>query len=238
MANITDKITLSKETKEAVGRISDDLIKKTERILKKEEAHAKKLELEQARRLKEEKKERRRHSARMRRHYVLARKGLMTLVALGKSTMMQDLFEAMKQARNDEFFVFYKAHRPSGEAWCLDPKKAREEDSTGRIADGIRGVFIYLYSNRVAVCAFDTAGTILSVEFPYDNTSQHDELLLEMVSSGECGNQDTIKALDHNQRMYEWDPELIAGKVLIDCAYLKKLEHYLAIALKQAEKNT
>lgn len=238
MANRGSSIVLSKEAQEKIGSLTSGLTKKIETEHRKAEICAKLKEKRERENKEFQKVNKQQTIRRVRRHHMLAHKGLALLIAFASSPVMRQLFTARTRAEGKEFerFVFYEASRPSGEAWDLNPKEAREERN-GRIADGSRDATIYLYPDAVIV-SFGSmvAGDMEVIEFPHSDVSRHADLLLEMVSSGCCGQGDAIKALDHKQRVYEWDPATIAAKVLMDCADSKRFERYLSLALKREKR--
>lgn len=232
----TESGVVMETAQKAIESLGKGFTKKLNELLIKEEARARSAERQERERRKSIQIARRRESRRASSHYMLARKGLSALIALGGSAEMRKLLDTKMRAQSKEFgyFVFYEASRPSGDAWNLTPEEAQIPDNKGRIADGSRDACIRLYPDASLVMFGSVVAEDMdSMEFLYNDATEHASFLRDLVSSGDCGQQDAIQALNHKQRTYEWQPEEVVAKVLMDCAHPKRFARYLSIAIKR-----
>lgn len=174
-------------------------------------------------------RERARREAKRERNMVLAIAGAQSLIALGTSDDMQQLL-ALRAANASPFsleetidecaaFSFYRAVRPSGDAW----------ETRGRRGSGERVVSIELRRNRVLV-GYGSPG-IDWQEFSIPYAASLEEVrraLHEVAHHYRC---DVFLAARKDQYEYEWDHASIIFAVFMTAATKAGFRRLLKLAL-------
>lgn len=207
---------ISRKAQKSIAGVIKDMEREIKTHLREQKSRVKEVELLESKERQKKKEMEEACRIRTQKQILSAKKGLASLIALGESSVMRRLFSYQRRINEVD-------HIGGTECFCFFNESS-----------AWYSVHIHILPKSIEIIFPEMSGSSYNVfDFQYGDLSDHEEMVEKIVLPS-VRKRVYIKELDQGDIW--WVPGAVVTKALVRCANKKKLEEYLAAALKRNKR--